>query len=357
MTAPHAPLLTSDRPLHDVYDVALLDLDGVVYRGPHGVEHAPESVAAARAAGMRMMFVTNNAARSPQDVAAHLVDLGIPTAPDEVTTAAQAAAALIADEADDDTRVLAVGGPGLREAVLAEGLTLVEDATHSPTVVVQGFAPTLTWEDLAEAVYAISAGATHVATNTDATLPTERGMAPGNGSLVAAVVNATGVTPRSTGKPQPEIFHQAARRAGAARPLVVGDRLNTDLAGARAAGYPGLHVLTGVDLARDLLRCIPAERPDFLAVDLRGLGMPHPPVLLDGDTWRCRTAGARSRGEQIILETSVGERTISAATGPGEPITLDELRAACAAAWTASDVAGVPTVLPAGFPQLTVTSD
>lgn len=356
MSAAPGPLLGCDEPVQTRYDVALLDLDGVVYRGPHGIEHASNSVAAARAAGMRTMFVTNNAARSPQSVADHLTELEIPTEPDQVITAAQAAAALIAAGADAGTRVLVIGGSGLREAVLAEGLTLVDSADDRPTVVVQGLALTLGWKDLTEAVYAISAGASHLATNLDATLPTERGMALGNGSLVAAVVNATGVQPRSTGKPQPEIFHQAARRAGASRPIVVGDRLNTDLAGARAAGYPGLHVLTGVDQARELLRAIAAERPDLLAVDLRGLAQTHPAPEQDGQWWRCGVASARIDGKRLVLRTDDGERTLSERTEPGGNITLDELRAGCAAAWTASDTAGVPTVLPVGFPQLTVTT-
>ncbi|UFU04292.1 HAD-IIA family hydrolase [Ruania suaedae] len=344
-------LLGCERPLQEEYDVALLDLDGVVYRGAHGVEHAPEAIAAARAAGMRSMFVTNNAARSPQTVARHLTDLSVPTGPEEVTTAAQAAAALVAGEADESTRVLAIGGDGLREALLEQGLTVVDSAADAPTVVVQGFAPSLGWADLAEAVYAITAGASHIASNIDATLPTERGMAPGNGSLVAAVVHATGVQPRSTGKPQPEIFQQAASRAGGRHPLVVGDRLNTDLAGARAAGFAGLHVLTGVDGIGEVLCASPGERPSYLAADLRGLAHAHPQPQRQGEAWVCGEARAVVRSRELTLERAGGAVAFGA-----QPVTLDEFRAAAAAAWDASDAAGVATIL-TDVPDVVLAAD
>lgn len=347
-------LLASDEPLQVTYDVALLDLDGVVYRGDHPVPYAAAALAEAREDGMRMMFVTNNASRTPDTVARHLTDLGVPTGPEEVTSAAQAAARLVAQDADSRTRVLPVGGEGLRQALLDEGLTVVESADDQPTVVVQGLEKTLGWADLAEATYAINAGAAHVATNLDSTLPTDRGMAIGNGSLVAAVVHATGVQPRAAGKPEPGIFHQAAARAGARNPLVVGDRLNTDLAGARAAGYPGLQVLTGVDGPAELLRARPEERPTFLGADLRALAQPHPaPAPSEDGSWTCRDAVARQRGETVLLTR--GETQVD--LNEGGELTMDELRAACAAAWAASDQAAVPTVLGPADGSLVVASD
>ncbi|TDE90285.1 HAD-IIA family hydrolase [Occultella glacieicola] len=360
-----ATLLGSDEPLQTAYDVALLDLDGVVYRGAFGVAGAPEAVTAARAAGMRVMYVTNNAARAPQTVADHLTELEIPTSAQEVTTAAQAAAALVASEAHPGTRVLTIGGEGLRLAMAAEGLTVVDSADDAPTIVVQGFAPTLGWRDLAEAVYAIRAGADYIASNLDATLPTDRGMAPGNGALVAAVVHATGVTPRSTGKPQASIFHQAARRSEARNPLVVGDRLNTDIAGARAAGYPSLHVLTGVDQITDVLRAVPGERPTFLAADLAGLARTHPLPEWHGGAWTCGTAAARVEGTTLVLTRTDGEVALGGGSDPTE-VSLDEFRAATAAAWTATDAVGPDhprsgdaggSVLPADFPPLRLASE
>lgn len=342
-------LLESTQSLQTVYDCALLDLDGVVYRGANAVDHAAAAIETARQGGMSTMFVTNNAARTPGTVADHLTDLGVPTGPEEVTTAAMAAAALVASEATKATRVLAVGGPGLRQALADEGLHLVDDADQAPTVVVQGFDPALTWADLAEAAYAVGRGAQYVASNMDASLPTERGFAPGNGALVGAVVAATGVQPRSTGKPQPDIFRQAARAAGARAALVIGDRLNTDLAGARAAQMPGLHVCTGVDGPTEVLRAIETQRPSFLAADLRGLAQPHPvPRFADG-WWTCAAAAARIVGQALQIHRDGATVTLDAQVAT---IDLDELRAAAAAAWAASDTAGVPSVLPDDFPRL-----
>src|SRR5450756_1084772 len=256
-------LLASAEPLVDAYDLALVDLDGVVYRGSDVVAHAAESLDRARSAGMGLVFVTNNASREPESVAAQLVGLGIAADAAEVLTSAQAAVALLGEELPPHARLLVVGGPGLPTAARA-------------AAVVQGFAPDVSWRELAEAAYAIERGARHVATNRDLTLPNEQGLAPGNGSLVAAVVAATGVQPLSAGKPEPAMFRLAAVARGATRPLVIGDRLDTDLAGARAAGFAGLHVLTGVSSARDAVLAPPPQRPDFLGADLRSLHEAHP---------------------------------------------------------------------------------
>ena len=341
-------LLASPRALREAFDCALLDLDGVVYRGPQAVPHAAAAVGEARALGMGTMFVTNNASRTPDAVADHLTDLGIPTGPEEVMTAAMAVAALVADEADSTTRVLVVGGRGLRRALADEGLHIVESADEAPTVVVQGFDPALTWSDLAEAAYAIARGAEHVASNMDQSLPTERGFAPGNGALVAAVVAATGRPARSSGKPAPQIFHQAAQSCHARTPLVIGDRLDTDLAGARAAQYPGLWVNTGVDGPTEVVRALPAQRPAFLGADLRCLADPHPAPQQHGEWWVCEAAAARVHRDALIVRRAGQEVDIDADT----ELSLDELRAAAAAAWAAADALGVDTVLGTDFPQI-----
>ncbi|MPV90002.1 HAD hydrolase-like protein [Georgenia ruanii] len=318
-----------------------MDLDGVVYRGAEPVAFADAGVAAARGLGMRMMFVTNNAARAPQTVADQLTSLGIPTDGTDVMTSSQAAAAILAEDLPAGALVLPVGGAGLRSALTEAGFRLAASADDAPVAVVQGFAPEVGWPQLTEAALAIAAGARFVATNLDATLPTERGMAVGNGSLVAAVTNATGVVPVSAGKPEPEIFRQAARRAGARRPLAVGDRLNTDLAGARAADVPGLHVLTGVSDARDVVLAPPHERPSFLAVDLRALVQPHPAPERAGDWWRCGAAAARVCGPEPHLEVSLAGRTITLDGADPVTVSLDAWRCLAAAAWSAADM-GAP---------------
>lgn len=335
-----AGLIGSDEPLVDRYDLALVDLDGVAYRGHLPIDGASESLAAARAAGMRLLFVTNNASREPQTVADQLTGLGIATTPDEVLTAAQAAALTLRSRLDPGAKVLVVGAAGLRTAVAEQGFVPVESADDDPVAVVQGYGPDVGWRQLAEAAYAVSAGAWYVASNLDRSLPTARGFAPGNGALVAAVVAATGVQPDSSGKPSPQMYRIGIERTGASRPLVVGDRLDTDLAGARAGGYPGLHVLTGVSRGRDDVLADAHLRPSYLGTDLRALLDPHPVPVKTGGWWVCRAAAAR------VLE---GKLELS-----GAPIDdLDLLRAACAAAWAAVDDGGAldPASVPAIGPD------
>ena len=227
-------LTASPRPLSEEYDLALVDLDGVVYLGPEPVPHASAGLQAARSAGMGVVFVTNNASREPGTVADQLRSLGIAAESDEVLTSAQTAVALLGDVVGLGASVLVVGGPGLVTAVREAGYRMVASADDRPDAVIQGFGPDVSWHDLAEASYAIGRGARYVVTNRDLTQPKERGIAPGNGTLVAAVVTTTGVEPVSAGKPEPAMFQQAVRMRGATRPIVIGDRLDTALGGARA---------------------------------------------------------------------------------------------------------------------------
>ncbi|GAB3162526.1 HAD hydrolase-like protein [Myceligenerans halotolerans] len=324
-------LIASSAPLAEAYDLALVDLDGVAYRGHLPIEHAAPSLTTARTGGMPLVFVTNNASREPEEVAAQLTGLGIPADADEVMTAAQACAALLRTRLEPGAKVLVVGGKGLVTAVQSQGFEVVSSADDGPVAVAQGYAPNLAWEDLAEAAYAVGQGAWHVASNLDMSLPTARGFAPGNGALVGAVTAATGVTPSSAGKPGPGMFRMAVERAGASRPLVIGDRLDTDLAGARAAGYPGLHVLTGVSTARDAVLADSGERPSFLGADLRALLEPHPAPVRDGESWVCGAASARVE---------------DGALRPGSGEGIDLVRAACAAAWAAADAGDPVTTVP-----------
>ncbi|MBD5787720.1 HAD-IIA family hydrolase [Cellulosimicrobium terreum] len=335
-------LLGSDVPLAEHYRLALVDLDGVAYRGHDAIPHAADGLVGARDRGMHLVFVTNNASREPESVAQQLTDLGIPTGADDVMTAAQAAAALLRTRLEPGARVLVVGGAGLVTAVRAAGLVVVDSAEEDPVAVVQGFAPEVGWEQLAEAAYAVQRGAWHVASNLDLTLPTARGFAPGNGSLVGVVRAATGVEPDSAGKPSPTMYRLAVERAGAGDPLVIGDRLDTDLAGARAGGYAGLHVLTGVSTARDAILAEPALRPHFLGEDLRCLLEPHPAPRQEADGWwRCGSDAARVHGGALDLHV---EREVG----------IDTARAAAAAAWAAVD-AGL-ALDPGTVPDLAVGS-
>ncbi|MFJ2020307.1 HAD hydrolase-like protein [Streptomyces nodosus] len=312
----------SARPLSEAYDTALLDLDGVVYAGGNAIAHAVESLGSARAGGMHLAYVTNNALRTPEAVAAHLTELGIPAEAADVITSAQAVARLIAEQVPAGSRVLVVGGEGLRVALRERGLVPVESADGDPVAVVQGYGgPELPWGRFAEASYAVARGVPWFASNTDLTIPSARGIAPGNGAAVEVVRIATGAEPQVAGKPLPPMHRETILRTGAERPLVVGDRLDTDIEGAFNGGVDSLLVLTGVTDGAQLLAAPPHHRPTYVDADLRGLLGGQPEVVATDDGYGCGGWTARAN-ERLELE--------------GEGETLDGLRALCAAAWTAA---------------------
>jgi HAD superfamily hydrolase (TIGR01450 family) len=319
----------SARPPAELFDVALLDLDGVVYVGPDAVPGVPPALTAAREAGMRLGFVTNNASRTPEEVAGHLTELGVPATADEVITSSQAAASVVAGLLGAGARVLPVGGPGVAAALRAAGLTVVERAEDDPAAVVQGYGREVGWAQLAEAVVAVRRGARHVATNTDASIPSPRGPLPGNGAMVGVVAGVTGVQPLVTGKPDPAMHAECVRRTGAQRPLVVGDRLDTDIEGSSRAGATSLLVFSGVADPATLLAAAPPHRPDLIAPDAGGLLVPHPPVTVEDGGRRCGrwVATAHEDGTLELRSRPTG--------GDGDgPDGLDGLRALCVAAWS-----------------------
>ncbi len=326
----------SASPPSTAYDVALLDLDGVVYVGPEAVPGVPDALAAARSAGMRLGFVTNNAARTPEEVADHLTALGVPADASDVITSSQAAATVVADRLGPGAAVLPVGGPGVAAALRAAGLRVVTTAEDGPAAVVQGYGREVGWVQLSEAIVAIRNGAEHVATNTDATIPSPRGPLPGNGAMVGVVRAVTGRTPLVTGKPDPAMHAECVRRTGARRPLVVGDRLDTDIEGARRAGAASLLVLTGIADPGMLLAAPPQHRPDLLSADAGGLLTPHPPVEPVAGGWRCGawTVTAAEAEGTWLLAAELGRPD----AGDG----LDGLRALCVAHWDRHPGDGAP---------------
>jgi len=297
------------------YDAVLFDLDGTVYHGTRVIPGAPEAVRAAREHGTPVRFVTNNASKAPDEVVAHLTGLGMPTETDEVHTSAQAGAQLLEERLEPGAEVLVVGTRSLADEVARAGLKPVRKNAGSVQAVVQGHSPDNTWAALAEACLAIRAGALWVACNVDATLPSERGLLPGNGSMVAALRTATDVEPLVAGKPQPLLFETAARSAGSERPLVVGDRLDTDIAGAVAAGIDSLVVLSGVATPKQLIEAIPAERGTYLAADLTAL---------------TESAEDLEIGPRPGWSVTARDGVLTA-TGDGD--SLDLLRALCHTAW------------------------
>jgi HAD superfamily hydrolase (TIGR01450 family) len=256
--------------LLDAYDAILLDLDGTVFKGTEAIPGAPQTIQQLRDASKAVRFVTNNASRSPKEVAGHLAELGIPVTPAEVRTSAQAAAAVLKERLEPDAGVLVVGTEALADEVRHVGLRPLRQASDDVQAVVQGLSKEVGWPELSEAVLAVRAGALWVACNDDLTLPTERGEVIGNGALVAAVAAATNARPVVAGKPNRPLMDQAA--AGAGKSLVVGDRLDTDIAGAEAAELDALMVLSGVSTPRDLLES--GYRPRYLAWDVTALVQP-----------------------------------------------------------------------------------
>ena len=254
--------------LADTFDALLFDLDGVVYIGPDAVPGAVDGIAAAQAQGVRCIYVTNNASRTAAEVAEHLRALGLALDDADVVTSSMAGASLVSDLVPSG-KVLAVGGDGVWSALRERGFEPVDTYTPDVVAVMQGYGPNVGWRDLAEATFAVRAGVPWIATNLDFTFPTPKGVAPGNGSLIRLVADVAGRQPDAVaGKPEPALLNEAVRRTGATRPLMVGDRLDTDIAAGNRLGIPTLLVLTGVCDAATAFAAVGEEAPTFIADDL-----------------------------------------------------------------------------------------
>ena len=286
---------------------------------------APEGVSAARAAGMRVAYVTNNASRPPALVAERLTGLGIPAEPHEVVTSAQAAARVLAEQVTGGAVVLVVGTSALADEVRRVGFQpvhrLADAGADGVAAVVQGLSPDTSQRDLADAAVALRSGAVWIAANTDLTLPSTRGPLPGNGAFVALLQAVTGLDPLVAGKPDPALHRESVERVSARRPLIVGDRLDTDVLGAVRGDADSLLVLTGVTDRAALLAAPAGSRPTYVSTDLRGLVAAHPVVEVEGVTARCRSAVARCEDGRVVVE------------GVGD----DVLRAEVALTWALAD--------------------
>lgn len=255
------------------YDGLLCDLDGVVYAGAEPIESAINTINTLIARGIPVAFVTNNASKSATEVADRLTAMGVATNSNHVMTSAQAVVDLLKHTYQPQNGpVLVTGSEQLAEHVQAAGFTVTSTADDSPQVVVQGFNPNLGWQDLAQASFAIQQGAGWLASNLDLTIPLAQGVAPGNGSLVNTVAQATGTRPEvSAGKPSPVMFSTMANRFSMRQPLVVGDRLDTDVLGAANAGFHGALVETGIHRRHDIPRFRETVTPEWVVPDLSAL--------------------------------------------------------------------------------------
>ena len=319
------------------YQLALLDLDGVVYRGKNPVPHAADAIRRAEGTGMTIEYTTNNSSRFQHVVANQLRGFGLDVEDWQVITSSVVAARMVARHVPKGSRVLTIGAPHLVEEVRRNGLTPVTNVDDDPYAVIQGWYPDMSWNELAQAAYAVERGAVYFVTNRDLSIPREQGIAPGCGSLVNAVVAATGVEPAgSAGKPESAMYDEARMlNAGEGRDLVpreasiaIGDRLDTDIEAGNRGGYDSMVVLTGVADPAQLMLAAPHLRPTAIARNLTGLNVAHPAPVRGGDgAWTC----AHGRAER----TPDGTITVNDTTS------LDALRAACCLAWETTD-AGTP---------------
>lgn len=325
-------LKATEQPLEQAYKLALLDLDGVVYRGKNPVDYASESIAKAQHAGMTVEYTTNNSSRYQQTVAQQLRGFGLEVEPWQVITSSVVAARMVARAVPSGAKVLMVGAGHLREELEKQGLTVVDRVEDDPVAVVQGWYPEVTWNELANAAYAVERGAKYFVTNLDLTIPRELGIAPGSGSMVQAVMNATGVEPvASAGKPEAAMYdearllasHDGATLVPVAECLAIGDRLDTDIEAGNRGGYDSLAVLTGVADSKQLMLAAPHLRPTFIACDLRELHETMPaPVQVSKNEWKCGSASASVEGNAVLVSDSAD---------------INALRAACSLLWDLAD--------------------
>ncbi|MEY4458547.1 MAG: hypothetical protein RIS25_1140 [Actinomycetota bacterium] len=286
-------------------DVIFADLDGVIYKGANAVPFAVEALVSATSHS-RLAYITNNASRTPEAVAEHLRELGLPATAADVVNSPQAAVMLLATLVPAGSVILVIGGEGLITEVENAGFVVTFSAEDEPAAVIQGFAPHLGWADLAEASFALHSGIPWVATNTDWTIPVARGIAPGNGTLVSAVHLAVGRLPVFAGKPEKAIFDYARERFAASDPLVIGDRLDTDILGANRAGMRSALVLTGIDQAKQVLAADETMRPTYILDDLRQLDDEYPETLfeIDGDVTSASVGDAVVRMKQHVVRVA-----------------------------------------------------
>lgn len=309
----------------DGRDALLLDLDGVVYRGPDPIDHAVASIQKA-AKQTRIAYLTNNAARTDASVAEHLSSFGLQVAAEDVVTSPQAAIRVLATLVEPGALIMVVGGEGITHELEKAGYRVTRSADDNPDAVLQGFAPHVGWEHLAEASYALQHDHVHwVATNTDWTIPQKRGVAPGNGTLVSAVHLAVGRLPVFAGKPEKPIYDEALDRFGSTNPLAIGDRLDTDIAGANRAGLDSALVLTGIDQAKQILAASRELQPTYILRDLRELFEPYPEITTEDDPDGVRTVTC---GKAVVR---MKQNVVRVARAGAEP--LDLLRAGASIIW------------------------
>jgi len=244
----------------------IIDMDGVLYRGDQPLPSLREFFAFLRQKPIPFILATNNSTRTPQEVVVKLARMGAEVLPTEVLTSGQATARLLAGEYPPGTRAHVFGMASLRKAMVEEGFELADEDV---AVVVASMDRDITYEKLKRATLLIRGGARFVATNRDPTYPSEEGLIPGTGSMIAALEAASGVEPMAVGKPEPHMFQLAMAEMGA-KPettATIGDRLDTDILGGQRAGLITMCVLSGSTTRAEA----EAFGPDFVFEDISHL--------------------------------------------------------------------------------------
>jgi HAD superfamily hydrolase (TIGR01457 family) len=299
------------------YDVVLCDLDGVIYEGTHVIEDAPETINKLLNSSIPVGYVTNNSSRKPETIAEQLAGFGIETTADNVIGSAKTGVEILSTLIPAGAKVFVVGGEGLRSRVIEAGFELVTSSDDQPAGVIQGFDPSVAWTDLAEASYSIANGAKWVATNQDWTIPREKGIAPGNGTLVSAVHTAVGQLPIFAGKPEPAIYKTAVEHFGAKQALFVGDRIDTDIRGANRAGIDSVLVMTGISTRKEVLGVKKEDRPTFIIGTMAELLRHYDLPKKTKRGFACKDAEVELLGNKVVVTH-------------GDPRGMAALRAACA---------------------------
>ena len=299
------------------YDTVLCDLDGVIYEGAHAIVDAPETINTFIASGIPVGYVTNNSSRKPETIADQLSGFGITTSPSNVIGSAKTGVDILATLIPAGAKVLVVGGEGLRSRVVEAGFELVKSSDDQPAGVIQGFDPTVAWTDLAEASYSIANGAKWVATNQDWTIPREKGIAPGNGTLVSAVHTAVGQLPLVAGKPEPAIYRTAVEHFGAKKAIFVGDRIDTDIRGANRAEMDSVLVMTGISTRKEVLGVKKEDRPTYIVATMAELLSDYDEPKKTRRGYACKNAEVELLGNKVVVTH-------------GDPKSIGALRAACA---------------------------
>ena len=302
------------------YDALFIDLDGVVYRGDQVVPAAPDALEAARGAGCRILFLTNNSSRTQEQVVDMLSGFGIRAEPSEILTSAGATAAMLRRQGANSASAFVIGERGLKEALLSAGVKVEDGEPEWTDLVVVGWDRSVDFRKLRRASLLVQRGSKLIATNGDPSYPAPDGLWPGTGAILSAITTATGAQAVVVGKPARPLFESAAELTRPSRPLVVGDRLDTDIPGASTMDWDSLLVLTGASRLEDLGRS--DAIPTYLGVDLSAIERPLPPARFRpatvGDLPGIRELLVDAGLASFDIEERLGSTLVSRDEGGGE---------------------------------------